>query len=598
MTRGVGLRREDGAQPVGGEVFEDAVVEDARRVHDRGEGVCGGYGGDDPGERVGVGGVAGGEGDVGAQCLQFGPEFGGARGVGAAAPGEEQVPHAVPGDEVAGEDAAEDARAAGDQYGALGVPGARQGEDDLAVVLGLRHVAEGLAGVAHVPGDGGQRAQGAGGEQAGEVAEHLPDAVLARLAQFVRPVEGDVRVVADDLLGVADVGLAHLDQAPAGSEEPQRGVDEVARQGVEDDVDAASAARGPEPVLEAEVPRRGEAGVVPAVGAQQGALVLAGRETDVHEDGLPRLQAGEVAQAVVGGEEGDGHGGRLRPGPAVGYGGDHAGVGHGVGGEAARDQAHDPVAGGEVGDAVADGGDHTGGLGAQEYGRAGVHVQGVEHVAEVEAGGAHLYQQVTGGGGLGHLGAGDEFQLVDGALPRDVQSPGAGTGRHGERVAGAGPGQAGGVRLALTDGQLRFAGGERGGQGPPGVVVDVEVDEDEAAGVLGLGGAHQAPHGGAGQVVGGVAGSGGDGAAGDDDHPGRWRARGRGRCRGRPGRPPPPAPGRTAGRRRGVARWWRGVRSARRGCRRRAVGFRCRRARRRGYRGRRGRARRVRRRAG
>lgn len=50
--------------------------------------------------------------------------------------------------------------------------------------------------------------------------------------------------------------------------------------------------------------------------------------------------------------------------------------------------------------------------------------------------------------------------------------------------------------------------------------MDVEVHEGEAAGVLGLGGAHQAPDGGAGQVVGGIAGAGGYGAAGDDDQRG------------------------------------------------------------------------------
>ncbi len=389
MTRGVGLRREDGAQPVGGEVFEDAVVEDARRVHDRGEGVCGGYGGDDPGERVGVGGVAGGEGDVGAQCLQFGPEFGGARGVGAAAPGEEQVPHAC---RVTRWRARMPPRTPAPPVISTvpSGPGARQGEDDLAVVLGLRHVAEGLAGVAHVPGDGGQRAQGTGGEQAGEVAEHLPDAVLARLAQFVRLVEGDVRVVADDLLGVADVGLAHLDQAPAGA----RSRSEASTKSPARELRTTSTPRPPpaarnrsskprsrdearressQPSARSRArlcsrpcrtPRRPVAGELDGGHARR-------RRRGVHEDGLPRLQAGEVAQAVVGGEEGDGHGGRLRPGPAVGYGGDHTGVGHGVGGEAARDQAHDPVAGGEVGDALADGGDHTGGLGAQEYGRAG-----------------------------------------------------------------------------------------------------------------------------------------------------------------------------------------------------------------------------------
>ena len=51
-------------------------------------------------------------------------------------------------------------------------------------------------------------------------------------------------------------------------------------------------------------------------------------------------------------------------------------------------------------------------------------------------------------------------------------------------------------------------------------VAVVEVDEDEPVGVLGLGGADQAPDGARGQVGTSVAGVGGDGAAGDDDQPG------------------------------------------------------------------------------
>ncbi|MEY9490730.1 hypothetical protein RKD26_006524 [Streptomyces calvus] len=534
---GVGLGGEDGAQPVGGEAFERAVVEGAGRVHHGGERVCGGHGGEGRGELVGVGGVAGGDGDLGAEGGEFVAQGAGAGGVGAAAAGEQQVAHAVPGDEVPGEDAAEGAGAAGDQDGAVGVPGARHGEDDLAVVLGLRHVAEGVAGLVDVPGDGGQGAQGAGGEEPGEVGEHLLDAVLAGLAQFVRLVEGDAGVVAGDLFGVADVGLAHFDEASAGREEPQGGVDEVTGQRVQYDVHAASAAGLAEAVLEVEGAGGGQVVVGPAVGAQQAPLVVAGGAVDlgapvagelggghadaaggcVDEDGFACGEAGEVTQAVVGGEEGDGDGGGLGEGPAVGHGGEHAGVGDGVGAEAAGDQAHDAVTGCEAGDAGAGGGDDAGGLGAEEHGGARVHAEGVEDVAEVESGGADLDEDVSGRGLVGDLGAGHQFQLVDGALHRDVEAPCGGAVGCGEGVGGAGAGQPRCVGGALAQGELGFAGGERGGQGLPGVVVDVEVGEDEAAGVLGLGGAQQAPDGGAWQVVRGVAGSGGDGVAGDDD---------------------------------------------------------------------------------
>ena len=44
-----------------------------------------------------------------------------------------------------------------------------------------------------------------------------------------------------DLLGVADVGLAHLHEAPTARQEPQRGIDELTGQRVEDDVDALAA---------------------------------------------------------------------------------------------------------------------------------------------------------------------------------------------------------------------------------------------------------------------------------------------------------------------------------------------------------------------
>ena len=48
---------------------------------------------------------------------------------------------------------------------------------------------------------------------------------------------GEAGVSGGDAGGLADVGLAHLQEAPAAGQELQRGVDELARQGVEDDVD-------------------------------------------------------------------------------------------------------------------------------------------------------------------------------------------------------------------------------------------------------------------------------------------------------------------------------------------------------------------------
>src|SRR5690606_12045523 len=130
VPHGLGLRAQYVVESVGGEGADDAVVQDARAMHDGGQRAAveqGGQGGP-------VGGVAGGEFDLGAQFRQLRQELGGAGGVGAGAAGEQQVACAVPGHEVSGDGAAERAGAAGDQYGAVGVERGRDGEDDLADV--------------------------------------------------------------------------------------------------------------------------------------------------------------------------------------------------------------------------------------------------------------------------------------------------------------------------------------------------------------------------------------------------------------------------------------------------------------------------------
>ncbi|RPK64736.1 hypothetical protein EES44_14805 [Streptomyces sp. ADI96-15] len=116
---GAGLGVEDGGEPLRGEGVEEAVVEDARRVHHGGEGVGGGHVGQERGERLPVGGVAGGEGHLGAQFPQLGGEFHGAGRIRATPAGEQQMRRAASGEEP-GDVGAEGAGAAGDQDGALG----------------------------------------------------------------------------------------------------------------------------------------------------------------------------------------------------------------------------------------------------------------------------------------------------------------------------------------------------------------------------------------------------------------------------------------------------------------------------------------------
>ncbi len=115
---GVGLGAQDPVDAVGGEVVQEAVVEDAGRVDHCGQGVFGGDAGEDAGQVVAVGGVAGDDLGIGAEGGEFLAQGVRSGGVGSAPAGEQQVPYAVTGDQVAGDVGAQDAGAAGDQDGA------------------------------------------------------------------------------------------------------------------------------------------------------------------------------------------------------------------------------------------------------------------------------------------------------------------------------------------------------------------------------------------------------------------------------------------------------------------------------------------------
>ena len=79
-------------------------------MDDGGEGMLGRDAGQQCGQGVAVGGVAGGDGDLGAQLGQVRAESVGAAGVGPAAAGEQQVPYAVPLDQVPGDQTAQGRR--------------------------------------------------------------------------------------------------------------------------------------------------------------------------------------------------------------------------------------------------------------------------------------------------------------------------------------------------------------------------------------------------------------------------------------------------------------------------------------------------------
>ncbi|ODA69236.1 hypothetical protein APS67_006605 [Streptomyces sp. AVP053U2] len=99
-------------------------------------------------------------------------------------------------------------------------------------------------------------------------------------------------------------------------------------------------------------------------------------------------------------------------------------------------------------------------------------------------------------------------------------------GREQARAAGQ-PGEPGDAYGVVTDHELGVAPGQQDGQasqdraGIGARGVRVEVEQGEAARVLGLGAADQAPGGGSGEIAHLLAGGGGDGAARDEQQPGR-----------------------------------------------------------------------------
>ena len=118
------------------------------------------------------------------------------------------------------------------------------GEHDLADVPGLAEEAERLGGLADVPGRDRQRPQHAALEQVAAARSASPGSGPGPPRSGRTPGSATPGWSAATLLGVADVGLAHLHEAAAARQQPQRGVDELAGQGVQHDVHAAAAGGG------------------------------------------------------------------------------------------------------------------------------------------------------------------------------------------------------------------------------------------------------------------------------------------------------------------------------------------------------------------
>ena len=200
------------------------------------------------GELVAVGHVAGDDVGTGSRLGERGAQFAGAGRIGSPPGQQQQVAHAVPFDEVAGEQRAEAAGAAGDQHGARPGPGGGHGQDDLADVLGLLEQPQRLGrpgDVARGHRDGTQHAL------LEQVQRARASISPMRSGPASSEVEGAVRhsMRGGDLVGVADVGLAHLDEPSAGPQQPQRGIHELPGERVQHHIDTRRRNRASNPAV-------------------------------------------------------------------------------------------------------------------------------------------------------------------------------------------------------------------------------------------------------------------------------------------------------------------------------------------------------------
>jgi hypothetical protein len=476
---GVELWVEDAVYAVGGHGAEDAVVEESCGMDDGGEGVLLRYGVEESAQSKGVCDVAVCEGDGGAGEMEARDEGMGVFGGGGESRGEDEVTYAVSVNEVRSDEGAEGARAAGDEDSAARVDVAGECEDELSDVPCLSKEAEGVRRAADVPCGDGEREEDAAVEEVCDHGEHLLDAIEACVGE-VEGLVSDGRVALGDVVLGADIGLSHLEEASTAWQEPERGVDEVVSEGVEDEVDAAASGGAQEVRLEVEGAGRSDVVVVELEGAEgvpfgwasggedlcaEVSCELEGGHADaacsgVDEDALARLEVPEVDESVIGGEEGEGSGRGLSEGEVLRDGDDGAPVSDGDGAEGGREEAHDPVSGGEIVDARADVGDDAGALCAEGTRLTGIHAERIQEIAEVEPCGADSDPDVSVSERRRGVLERDEGEVVDRASGGDMQVPGGRGERDGESARGRSANECWSAKLAVPESELGQVVGE------------------------------------------------------------------------------------------------------------------------------------------
>ncbi len=519
MQGGIGLRGQDPGQALGGEFGDDPVVEDTGGVHHAGQRSLVGDRVEDACQGRTVADIARADRDARAEVDQLSFEFARARGLGAA-PGEQrQVPYAVSGDQMAGHQRAQAAGAAGDQHGAVLAPGRGYGQHDLADVLRLAEESQRLGGPGDVPRRDREWPQRAALEQCQQLRQHLADPLRPGVHHVERRVR-HARMGLGHLVRVPDVGLAHLDEPATGPRQPQRRVHELPGQAVQHHVQPGPV-RGPgEDLLEL----RGAGGGDALGGHTQmtnglplgltcgrehlrpqmlgelhrGHAHTTGRGMDQHR--LARFQPCQIDQRVIRGQIDDRHGCRLRVRPAGRDPRQHAPIGDGRGAEPTVQQTHHPVADSPVRHPRTDLQDHTRALVAQQPGVAGIHVQHMEHITEIDARRPDGHPDLPRAQRCRAFGY--QGDAVQPALGRDVHPPGgARTRRRHQHPARVHPHHTRQPGAAFPHGDLAgVRPRESGGEDLVRLPRAVDVGEREPARVLAHRRPHQSPHPGTGEI--------------------------------------------------------------------------------------------------
>ena len=334
-------------------------------------------------------------------------------------------------------------------------------------------------------------------------------------------VEGavaDAGVFLGDGAGIADVGLAHLQEDAAGGDQPQRRVDELAGQGVQHHIEAAATGHRAELLLEFQTARVRHVVVIKAHGPQGVPLAAArGGENlqtqvpgqlhrshanpagaGVNQDPLSGLDVGQVDECEVGRGEHGRYGGGFGVGPVDGHRQQQSRIAGDQGSAAVREKPEDRITLREFGDTGTNLDDHAGAF-ATDQRIVGEQAQDHHDVAEVRRDRTHGHPNVTGLQRRAAVGHRLQSQVFEGSRAAEAEPPGNVAWGCQEAAEGTAGAHARHVHRAVAHQNLGLAGRQH--RGDCRIIEGfIAISEHDAPWVLGLRRAHQPPDGSSGQV--------------------------------------------------------------------------------------------------